>query len=462
MLRTTIAGSTLDCCIYNASGPRTGSVDALSKIGESRSGAILSKSATLLSQEGNPMPRFINNIDMGKELCDGSMNSEGLPNYGIDYYISAENIKKLTSFNKPYIVSLSGLSLKDNLEMLSQAMITDYVTAVELNLACPNIPGKPTIAYDFEQMDDVLKQVTSHPLFSKKPLGIKLAPYFDMPFFERATTIISNYPIKFVVTCNTIGNALFIDTEHECTSIAAKGGLGGLGGGFIKPTALANVYQISQLLIKKGRSDIDVIGVGGIATGDDAFQMILCGAKAVQIGTCHWTEGPKCFNRIANELETIMKRKGYTSIEDFRGKLKPYEKHTNTHSKPNRNNSSSQNKDECQDQKPIQSKHVIYTPKKNLYHKDDSMNKLIAYFTEFVLPSVIVIFAYLYYDKHYPGLFSNTLQYLTPYYQAAADTIGPHLTWLQHPSMEYLGPIGGILVVVLLVYLILTDSIFSA
>ena len=73
-----------------------------------------------------------------------------------------------------------------------------------------------------------------------------------------------------------------------------------------------------------GREDIDIVGVGGIGNGKDAFEMILCGAKAVQLGTIYWNEGPSCFSRIANELREIMRIKGYTSIEDFRGKLKPY------------------------------------------------------------------------------------------------------------------------------------------
>jgi len=242
-------------------------------------------------------------------------------------------LKTLTAFNKPYIISLSGLKLDDNLEMLRRTMEVDNIAAIELNLACPNIPGKPTIAYDFDQMDDVLKKCTSLACFKNKPVGVKLAPYFDMPFFEQAVSIIVKYPIRYIVTTNTIGNALFVDTESECPSMAAKGGFGGLGGGFVKPVALANVYHLTQTLAKKGRSDIDVIGVGGIASGEDAFQMILCGAKAVQVGTCHWTEGPSCFGRIADELGAIMKKKGYASIEDFRGKLKPFEKHTNKLSK---------------------------------------------------------------------------------------------------------------------------------
>ncbi len=344
MLATKIGTVKLDCCVFNASGPRSGSVEALGKIGASRSGAILSKSCTKLKQNGNEMPRAIQGINLGSEVCEGSFNSEGLPNMGIDYYISEDNRKVLAAFQKPYILSLSGLSLDDNCEMLEKALKSG-ITCIELNLACPNVPGKPIVAYDFAGMDLVCKRVTAimkqHSQATrtyeskssgdggapKITFGVKLAPYFDMAQFREAVNIICKYPIHFITTCNTIGNALFVDTESECVSIQGKGGYGGLGGGFIKPTALANIRTISTLLEEAGKVDVKVIGVGGIATGDDAFQAILCGASAVQIGSCHWTEGPKCFDRIAGELEDIMKKKGYSRIDDFKGGLQKYVQH---------------------------------------------------------------------------------------------------------------------------------------
>jgi dihydroorotate dehydrogenase (fumarate) len=84
MLKTTIAGLELECCLYNASGPRTGSMEALQKIAESKAGAVVSKSATLEKQNGNTLPRFVNKIALGN-YCDGAINSEGLPNAGINY-----------------------------------------------------------------------------------------------------------------------------------------------------------------------------------------------------------------------------------------------------------------------------------------------------------------------------------------------------------------------------------------
>jgi len=206
------------------------------------------------------------------------------------------------------------------------------IAGVELNLACPNIPGKPTVAYDFEQMEDVLSQVAEHPLFrssksssSKCPLGVKLAPYFDVPHFDRAAELVLRHKdvVRYVVTTNTIGNALVVDAEHEMAAIAPKGGFGGLGGGYVKQTALANVKALYDRLEGSG---VDVVGVGGVASGTDAFELILCGAKAVQVGTTHWTEGAGCFDRISAELDALMKKKGYASIEQFRGKLKPYSK----------------------------------------------------------------------------------------------------------------------------------------
>jgi len=334
-LSTTLArGSiSLTSAIYNASGPRTGSSAAMSKIAKSESGGVLAKSATVDSQKGNAMPRTWHEDDGA-----ASMNSEGLPNAGIDYYISAKTIGETMGDNpttKPYMVSISGKTLADNLKMLKKISTavenhdnsSAKIACVELNLACPNIVGKPTIGYDFEQMEDVMDEVASLPCFKGKPLfqlGVKMPPYFDRPHFEMAASILNKHKgiLGYVASVNTIGNALAIDIHSEMPAIQANGGYAGLSGPAVKYTALANVRQMRELLDES----IDVVGVGGVKSGTDAFEMILCGAKAVQVGTCHWVEGPKCFDRICDELREIMKAKGYHKIEDFRGTLKEWSK----------------------------------------------------------------------------------------------------------------------------------------
>lgn len=239
MLATNVGGLALPTCVYNASGPRTGTSEALARIGATRAGAVLSKSATLVAQKGNPLPRYINGIDLGSEMCAGSINSEGLPNKGIEYYNSAETANEVRdemASPKPFIISLSGLKLEDNVEMIKAALANPLADAIELNLACPNIPGKPTIAYDFPQLRDVLKTVGKIRNIKTKPFGIKLAPIFDMPHFAETAAIVNEHAgyVKYVVTCNTIGNALVVDAENEMASIVPKGGYGGLAGGYIK------------------------------------------------------------------------------------------------------------------------------------------------------------------------------------------------------------------------------------
>lgn len=172
-LSTSVAGLRLECCVYNASGPKTHTHTMLGKIAASAAGAVLSKSATLVKQDGNPLPRY-QELVLSDDRCPGSINSEGLPNKGIDYYIESDHVANIRKTGKPYIVSLSGKTLEDNLEMFDRACRVEGISAIELNLACPNVVGHPIIGYDFDQMESVLQAVTAHPAFGTKPLGIKL------------------------------------------------------------------------------------------------------------------------------------------------------------------------------------------------------------------------------------------------------------------------------------------------
>lgn len=324
VLSTTVGGIPLENCVYNASGPRTGSSAALAKIASSSAGAILTKSATVEAQSGNPQPRTWHADD-----DKASMNSEGLPNSGIDYYIDGTTIQETLEgcpggSKKPYLVSISGKTLKDNLLMMDRIANKikegEPIAGVELNLACPNVIGKPIIAYDFDQMKDILKTISNKKY--KFILGLKLPPYLDSKHLQQAAGIINEYSslVKYVVCINTIGNALSIDEVSEAPFISSNNGLAGLSGPAVKYTALANVRQMRQQL----KPEIDVVGVGGIETGTDAFLFLLCGAVAVQVGTCHWKEGPKCFDRIVDELQQLLKEKGYASAKDCIGKLKSW------------------------------------------------------------------------------------------------------------------------------------------
>jgi dihydroorotate dehydrogenase (fumarate) len=308
-LSTSIAGLKLETCIYNASGPKCTTIEELDALGQSAAGAILSKSATLEYRAGNENPRYY-------ETSWGSINSMGLPNEGYKFY--ADYAEQATKHGKPYIVSVSGMSFEDNATIIKLLAGNKNIAAIELNLSCPNLPGKPQAGYDFEQSRALLNRVFE---LAQQPLGVKLPPYFDMPHFEMMAEVLNDFPIAFATCINSIGNGLVIDIDQECVVIKPKHGFGGIGGDFIKPTALANVRKFYTLL----KDDVDIIGVGGIKNGMDAFEHILCGASAIQIGTQLMREGVDCFTRIADELKDIMREKGYTSINDFKGKLKDME-----------------------------------------------------------------------------------------------------------------------------------------
>lgn len=303
---TKIQNISLTSCLYNASGPLCTTAEHLINLGKSKAGAILTKSSTRQYRAGNPSPRYFEN-----EL--GSINSMGLPNEGYEFYVNF--IPTAQQYNKPYFLSVAGLSLEENLEILEKVNKSTGITAIELNLSCPNIPGKPQTGYDFERSDYVLEKVMN---IVDLPLGVKLPPYFDIVHFEMMAKVLNKYPLAFVTCVNSIGNGLVIDVEKESVVIKPKHGFGGIGGDYIKPTALANVRKFYELLNK----DIAIIGAGGVKNGQDAFEHILCGASAVQIGTQLMREGTNCFERVDNELKVIMKKKGYTCLEDFKGKLK--------------------------------------------------------------------------------------------------------------------------------------------
>ncbi len=304
--KTNIAGFEFENPLMNASGVMCYDDVELGKMLSSKAATFVTKSATLNKREGNPLPRY-------KKTSLGSINSMGLPNLGIDYYL--EYLSTLTK-DKTVFLSTTGLSKEEIHTLLKKIKDSSFNGLVELNLSCPNVVGKPQLAYDFETTDNILSEVFE---YFDKPLGIKLPPYFDLVHFDMAAEIFNKYDLAFVNCVNSIGNGLVI--EDETVVIKPKNGFGGIGGDYIKPTALANVNAFYRRL----KPSIKIIGTGGVKNGIDAFEHILCGASMVQIGTALQEEGVVVFERVLSELIEIMQSKGYKSIEDFRGKLKVIE-----------------------------------------------------------------------------------------------------------------------------------------
>lgn len=304
-LSTRIAGVTFPSCFMNASGALCVTRDELEALGKSGAGAIVTKSMTIELRQGNPTPRYYG-------FPGGSINSMGLPNLGYRAY--AELIPHLKRFGKPVIASVAGLGEED-FPTIAEAINAAKPDLIEVNLSCPNIPGKPQIGYDPETSERVLKKV--RPLITV-PMGVKLPPYFDPAHHEAMGKVLGRCGVDFLNMINSVGNGLVVDPEREAVVIKPKGGFGGLGGRLIKPVALANVRAFYKLFDGK----MPIIGTGGIVEGMDVFEHFLCGASAVQIGTVLVEEGLDVFGRLEAELTAVLRRKGYQSIVECQGRLK--------------------------------------------------------------------------------------------------------------------------------------------
>ncbi len=304
-LSATIAGVKFPTCLMNASGALCMTREELLALGRSRAGAIVTKSMTLEPRLGNPEPRYYG-------FPGGSINSMGLPNLGYRAY--AELIPELKQFGKPVIASIAGLC-EDDFLIMARVINQAGPDLIEVNLSCPNIPGKPQIAYDPVDSERLLKRV--RPLISV-PMGVKLPPYFDPVHHAVMAEVIRRCGVDYLNLINSVGNGLVVDPKLESAVIKPKGGFGGLGGALIKPVALANVRAFWKLL--QGR--IPIIGTGGVMEGVDVYEHVLCGASAVQVGTALVEEGVEVFDRLENELAAELVARDKRGPSECRGSLK--------------------------------------------------------------------------------------------------------------------------------------------
>jgi dihydroorotate dehydrogenase (fumarate) len=308
---TSVGGISLSGYIFNAAGPKDATYEELLPIGKSDSVAITMKSCTLEPREGNPEPRYAFTPDPY-----GSISASGLPNLGYKAYVDLAATMKHEFPSKPVVASVAGLTF-DDFAILVEAFQNSEADLIEVNLhSCPKEKDKPQLAHDVQSVEKVL---TSIMTLGDKPVGLKLPMYSDSDHIERLAAVFKKHAVAFVSTVSSVSPALVIDPETETAVIKPKSGMGGMGGAYVKPFALANVRAFAQSLRD---TTVSVIGVGGVRTGKDVFEFLLAGADAVQIGTTFYEEGPGCFKRIAAEFTSLMESKGYNSVSDAKGKLK--------------------------------------------------------------------------------------------------------------------------------------------
>lgn len=282
--------------IYNASGCHCTTLQDLEDLNFSQAGAILTKSCTLEARDGNPKPKYWNDGEI-------SVNSNGLENLGYLEYLNYFKENRESESAKPFILSVAGLSLEDNITIVQEAFNAG-VYAVELNLSCPNLGGVP-ISQDMEQLDHYLKSILSSTNYENTniPLGLKLPIYTNKNDIRKVAEMVEKYDITFITCSNSMPNCIVYDSyisfdNKLSVTNPLKNIMGGLGGKFMKPIVLGQIYQFRQALTLLNNTRCKIIMCGGISRGFDCLEGEKVGANYFQIGTALEMHGADIFEDI--------------------------------------------------------------------------------------------------------------------------------------------------------------------
>ena len=261
-------------------------------------GAMITKGIANVPWEGNPTPRIA-------ETYGWMINSVGLQNPGVDYFIEHE-LPFAKQFNTKVIANVAGRSIEDYCEVVEKLSETD-VDALEVNISCPNVKkGGIGFGVQCDLAGSVVKEVRR---VSKKPLIIKLSPNVtDITEIAKAVEAEGADAISLI---NTL-LGMKIDVHRMRPVIANK--MGGFSGPAIKPVAVRMVYQVRRAV------NVPIIGLGGIMTGEDAAEFILAGADAISVGTAALVN-PTAPVDIKRELVEYMERYGFKNLAELRGAL---------------------------------------------------------------------------------------------------------------------------------------------
>ncbi|PTD93729.1 dihydroorotate dehydrogenase [archaeon SCG-AAA382B04] len=281
-LEIEINGKTFESPLMNAAGILGTTASSLKRLADNGSGAVVTKTISHKPKEGNKGPNLI-------ETNYGALNSMGLPNPGAKNYL--DELKSLKPLNKPVICSVFGETPRDVKKV--GRLLKEYVDIFELNLSCPNIEGE-VISSDPEI---VKKYVEEFAHITNKPIWVKLSPSSDN--IVNVSLAASEAGADSLVLINTL-KGMLIDIESGRPILGNK--TGGLSGEAIHPIAIEIIYQVYKKI------DIPIIGVGGVSDNEKAIEMVMAGAKALQIGTA-LKDDIGIFKRINKGIKSYLQEK---------------------------------------------------------------------------------------------------------------------------------------------------------
>ena len=296
----TIAGVTFKNPVMTASGTFGSGMEYSEFVDLNRLGAVVTKGVANVPWPGNPTPRVA-------EVYGGMLNAIGLQNPGVDVMIERD-LKFLKDFDTKVIVNVCGKSTQDYVDVVEKLSDQDNVHVLEINVSCPNVKeGGIAFAQNPDALFEITKEIKKH---AKQPIIMKLSPNVtSIAEMARAAEAAGSDAISLI---NTI-TGMKIDIYRKTFAIANK--TGGLSGPAIKPVAVRMVYEASNVV------KIPVIGMGGIATAEDAIEFMLAGASAIAVGAMNFHDPYSTINVIEG-IERYMEEQKIDDINEIIGAVK--------------------------------------------------------------------------------------------------------------------------------------------
>ena len=295
--QVTIAGVTFKNPVMTASGTFGSGMEYSEFVDLNRLGAVVTKGVANVPWPGNPTPRVA-------EVYGGMLNAIGLQNPGIDVFMERD-IPFLKQYDTKIIVNVCGKTVEDYVEVVERLGEEEAVSMLEINVSCPNVKEG---AIAFGQKADALYQITKEiKAKAKQPVIMKLSPNVtDITEMAKAAEAAGADALSMI---NTI-TGMKIDIHRRKFALANK--TGGMSGPAIKPVAVRMVYQASHAV------KIPIIGMGGIATAEDAIEFLMAGASAVSIGAMNFVN-PYTTVEVVEGIEAYMKQYGVENVTDLIG-----------------------------------------------------------------------------------------------------------------------------------------------
>src|SRR6516165_7487282 len=296
-LRVTLGRLALNNPVLVASGTFGYVREMESLVRLQRLGGVIPKTVTFEPRAGNPTPRTV-------ETASGLLNAIGLDNDGIAHF-RTHHLPYLRTVGTSIIANIAGEDIDQFVAMAEMLADETGLAALELNVSCPNVSRGLDLGIDAHSVERQVRQACSLPIIAKLTPNVT-----DVVAIARAAADAGADAVSLVNTFR--GMAVSWRTRRPILA----NDVGGLSGPAIKPMALRMVWDVARAL-----PSLPIIGIGGIATADDAMEFLVAGATAIQVGTATFYD-PTASERLLDDLTTVLEQAGARDVREVIGTLR--------------------------------------------------------------------------------------------------------------------------------------------